>query len=249
MNFLAIIPARFQSTRFPGKPLEKLAGKYIIQHVYEKASENFQHVWVATDDDRIAKAVQDFGGKVVMTDANHPSGTDRVAEAARKLKSEIDFDVVVNIQGDEPFVCAEQLDAIKQCFKDDATQIATLVKRVEDAETLFNPNRPKVVFSSRNFALLFSRSTIPYVRGVEREQWLSKQSFFYHLGMYAYRAEVLQTLTKLKPSNLELAESLEQLRWLEAGYKIKIAETAHESIGIDTPEDLQKAQEFWNVTH
>lgn len=243
MKFLAVIPARYQSTRFPGKPLEKLAGKYIVQHVYDKALEWFENVWVATDDERIAKAVESFGGKVVLTSAEHLSGTDRVAEAARLLSRQIDFDVVVNVQGDEPFVCKEQLEALSLCFEDKSTQIATLVKQVDDMETLFNPNRPKVVFNQQNFAMLFSRSTIPYLRGVASEEWLDHHRFFYHLGMYAYRADVLQDLTNLKASTLECAESLEQLRWLESGYNIKIAETIHESIGIDTPEDLLKAQE------
>ncbi|MFV0290534.1 MAG: 3-deoxy-manno-octulosonate cytidylyltransferase [Mangrovibacterium sp.] len=249
MNIIAIIPARYQSSRFPGKPLEKLAEKYIIQHVYEKAAETFERVWVATDDDRIAQVVKNFGGRVVITRADHPSGTDRVAEAARLLAKENDFDVVVNVQGDEPFVCAQQLESLTQCFSDSSTQIATLAKRVEDVETLFNPNRPKLVFNTQNFAMLFSRSTIPYVRGTDPEKWLENRSFYYHLGMYAYRADVLQKLTTLEPSSLELSESLEQLRWLEAGYKIKVAETEHESIGIDTPEDLEKAQLFWNNTH
>ncbi|MFV0520835.1 MAG: 3-deoxy-manno-octulosonate cytidylyltransferase [Mangrovibacterium sp.] len=249
MNYLAIIPARYQSTRFPGKPLKKLAGKFIIHHVYEKASQCFENVWVATDDNRIAQAVDSFGGKVVLTSPEHLSGTDRVAEAAFILKKQISFDVVVNIQGDEPFVCKEQLEALKLCFDDKNTQIATLIKLVEDDDTLFNSNRPKVVFDQQNFAMLFSRSTIPYLRGVEPNEWLKNHHFFYHLGMYAYRESVLQELTSLRPSALECAESLEQLRWLENGYKIKIAETKHESIGIDTPEDLLKAQDFWHKTH
>lgn len=249
MNFTAIIPARYQSSRFPGKPLQKLAGKPIIQQVYERASSSFSNLWVATDDQRIVQAVEAFGGNVLLTKAEHPSGTDRVAEAARLIGKVGAGEVIVNVQGDEPFVRGEQLDALMQCFADETTQIATLVKRVGDQQCLFDPNRPKVVFDRQQFALLFSRSTIPYLRGVQAGDWLNRHPFFYHLGLYAYRAEVLQQLTMLRPSGLELAESLEQLRWLEAGYKIKIAETAHESIGIDTPEDLQRAQAFWEEMH
>ena len=244
MKFIGIIPARFASTRFPGKPLAKLNDKPIIQHVYENARKTLDTVWVATDDMQIAEAVVAFGGQFVMTRDNHQSGTDRCAEAASLLAETFDFDVVINIQGDEPFVRQEQLDALKACFDDPETEIATLVKVIEQAEVLFNPNRPKVVMDSKNNALLFSRETIPHIRGVEKESWLAHHQFYSHLGMYAYRKEILQQITKLVPSKLELAESLEQLRWLENGFLIKVAKTKFESIGIDTPGDLDAAHRF-----
>ncbi|WP_163709237.1 3-deoxy-manno-octulosonate cytidylyltransferase [Mangrovibacterium lignilyticum] len=244
MKFIAIIPARYQSTRFPGKPLALLADKPIIRHVYENVQKSVEQVWVATDDERIAKTVEDFGGKYIMTRADHPSGTDRCAEAAKVISKSIDFDVIINIQGDEPFVCEPQLDALKKCFEDPNTEIATLVKEIDSDEVLFNPNRPKVVFNKDYYAQLFSRSTIPYIRGKEQKDWLNAHRFFAHLGMYAYRADVLPKITQLTPSPLELAESLEQLRWLENGYRIKIAETKFESIGIDTPQDLMQAKNF-----
>ncbi len=246
MNFAAIIPARFQSTRFPGKPLAILGDKPIIQHVYENAKKTIEHVWVATDDERIANAVERFGGKFIMTRADHQSGTDRCAEAVAKIPGEQSFDVIINIQGDEPFVRSEQLEALKNCFTDPNTEIATLVKKIESEEVLFNPNRPKVVFDVNSYALLFSRSTVPHVRGKEQSAWLNSHPFYSHLGMYAYRTDVLEKITKLSPSSLELAESLEQLRWLENGYKIKIAVTEFESIGIDTPADLEQAKSFLN---
>ncbi|MEL7585922.1 MAG: 3-deoxy-manno-octulosonate cytidylyltransferase [Prolixibacteraceae bacterium] len=243
MNYIAIIPARYQSTRFPGKPLALLGTKPIIQHVCENALSALEQVWVATDDERIAETVISFGGKVVMTRPDHQSGTDRCAEAAEKIGKQLDFDVVINIQGDEPFVRREQLDALKNCFSDPDTQIATLIKKADSAE-IFNPNRPKVVVDSRQHALLFSRSAIPYIRGKEAEQWVDVHPFYCHLGMYAYRRNVLQEITKLSPSSLELAESLEQLRWLENGYRIKTAVTLFESIGIDTPDDLEAAKKL-----
>ncbi len=242
MNFIAIIPARYQSTRFPGKPLALLGNKPIIRHVYENARAVLEHVWVATDDERIAEVVKGFGGKVVMTRNDHQSGTDRCAEAASKIP--VNFDVVINIQGDEPFIRREQLEALKGCFADPQTQIATLIKKAENEAELFNPNRPKVVVDKQQNALLFSRSPIPFIRGREREDWISSHPFYCHLGMYAYRANILAEITKLRPSALELAESLEQLRWIENGYKIKTAITIFESIGIDTPEDLETARKL-----
>ncbi len=243
MNFIAIIPARFQSTRFPGKPLAMLGNKPIIQHVYEHARETLDHVWVATDDKRIAETVKEFGGQFVMTRPDHQSGTDRCAEAAQIIAKELQFDVIINIQGDEPFVQKEQVNSLKNCFLDETTEIATLIKKAEK-EDLFNPNRPKVVIDKNRNALFFSRATIPYIRGAETEAWIKKHEFYCHLGMYAYRTGVLLQLTKLSPSSLELAESLEQLRWLENGFHIKTAVTKFESIGIDTPEDLGKARKM-----
>lgn len=244
MKFIGIIPARFASTRFPGKPLAILNGKPIIQHVYENAARGLDEVWVATDNSRIAQAVVNFGGQFVMTREDHQSGTDRCAEAAELLSAEHDFDVVINVQGDEPFVRTEQIEALKSCFSDSATEIATLVKVIDTTEVLFNPNRPKVVVGNNQQALLFSREAIPHIRGAVKDQWLDRHEFYSHLGMYAYRKDVLQQLTQLSPSKLELAESLEQLRWLENGFGIKVAQTRFESIGIDTPEDLEAARRF-----
>ena len=244
MKFISIIPARYQSSRFPGKPLATLGGKTIIQHVYEKVSLSVENVWVATDDDRIANAVLQFGGKVVMTRNDHQSGTDRCAEAAEKISKEMPFDAIINIQGDEPFVRAEQIEALMSCFHDPKTEIATLIKKIDNYEVLLNPNRPKVVIDRQNNALLFSRSTIPFIREGDPKNWLNKHQFYSHLGMYAYRSNILPEITKLPPSSLELAESLEQLRWLENGYCIKTATTEFESIGIDTPEDLEAAKRY-----
>ena len=244
MKFIGIIPARYQSTRFPGKPLAKLGEKTIVQHVFDNAKKSIDEVWIATDDQRIANEVENFDGQYVMTGPHHQSGTDRCAEAAEIISKNTDSDVIVNIQGDEPFVRNEQIEALKSCFADNETQIATLIKKIENQETLFNPNRPKVVVDRKMNALLFSRSTIPFFRGTEREDWLNNATFYSHLGMYAYKTEVLKEITKLSQTPLELSESLEQLRWLENGYKIKTAITEFESIGIDTPEDLEYAKSF-----
>ena len=245
MKFAGIIPARYQSTRFPGKPLAMIKDKPMIQWVYENASKTLDQVWVATDDERIFKAVQNFGGRVVETLPTHQSGTDRCAEAARIVSENADFDVVINIQGDEPFLKPGQIDRLKGCFEDNGVEIATLVKRIETEEELFNPNRPKVVLDANQNALYFSRSPIPFIRGEEEINWHLKHDFWAHIGLYAFKAEVLQRLTQLKQTPLELAESLEQLRWLENGYKIKTAETSFQTIGIDTPEDLQAALQLF----
>lgn len=240
MNFIAIIPARYQSTRFPGKPLAMLRNKPIIQWVYENASKALDEVWVATDDERIFEAVKNFGGKVTKTAASHRSGTDRCAEAARNLSEKIDFDVVINIQGDEPFIKARQIEELMSCFNQ-KTEIATLIKKIDNTEELFNPNRPKVVIDKDDNALYFSRSPIPFARGEKENSWLLAAPYWVHIGMYAYKKEVLQEITQLPHGTLERVEALEQLRWLENGYKIKTAVTEHQSIGIDTPEDLENA--------
>ena len=240
MKFIAIIPARYQSTRFPGKPLAMLGNKPVIQWVYENASKALDEVWVATDDERIFDAVNKFGGKVTETAATHRSGTDRCAEAARNLSEKINFDVVINIQGDEPFIHASQINELMACFNE-KTEIATLVKKIDTTEELFNPNRPKVVVDKDANALYFSRSPIPFVRGEKESSWLLASSFWAHIGMYAYKNEVLQKITQLQHGTLERVEALEQLRWLESGYKIKTAVTEHQSVGIDTPEDLENA--------
>lgn len=239
MNFIGIIPARYNSTRFPGKPLALIGGKPMIQKVYENISNALENIWVATDSEQIFTTVENFGGKVIMTSDMHQSGTDRCAEAARIIKSE-KFDVIINIQGDEPFVQPNQIELLKSCFKE-STEIATLIKHVETEEELFNPNRPKVVIDNENNALYFSRSPIPFYRGKEKSEWLSENKYWVHIGMYAYKADVLQKITNLKQGKLELAESLEQLRWLENGFKIKTAVSDYQSIGIDTHEDLEYA--------
>lgn len=245
MKFIAIIPARYASTRFPAKPLALLGGKPIIQRVYERVLQAFEHVCVATDDDRIYKAVKSFGGQVVMTSTSHRSGTDRCYEAYGKLG--IEADVVVNVQGDEPFIDLSQLEEIKHCFDDATTQIATLVKPfAADAsfEAIANPNSPKVVVSNDDYALYFSRSVIPYLRGIPQEEWVAKHRYLKHIGLYAYRTEVLKDITSMPQGELEQCESLEQLRWLQAGLRIKVGYTDVETIGIDTPEDLQRAENF-----
>ncbi|MBK5719913.1 3-deoxy-manno-octulosonate cytidylyltransferase [Dysgonomonas sp. Marseille-P4677] len=242
MKFIAIIPARYASSRFPGKPLADMKGKPMIQRVYEQVKKSVDEVWVATDDMRILEVVSGFSGKVVMTSSNHKSGTDRIQEAYSKIGG--DFDVVINVQGDEPFIQPDQIDALKNCFDSRDTELATLVKpfRKEDGfDTLFNSNSPKVVINKRNEAMYFSRSIIPYVRDVDHTKWLDNSIFYKHIGMYAYRIDVLNEITKLPQSLLEKAESLEQLRWIENGYRIKVGYTEVETIGIDTPEDMEKA--------
>ena len=242
MNFIGIIPARYASTRFPGKPLAILGGKPVIQHVCEKASAVLGTAYVATDDERIADAVKSFGGNVVMTRNDHKSGTDRIAEAMEKIGGS--WDVVVNIQGDEPFIQASQIKTVCQQFDDASTQIATIGKPFADMESVDNPNSPKIVTDVNGFALYFSRSVIPFVRGKEHETWLSEFPFLKHLGIYAYRREVLRQITQLPQSSLEKAESLEQLRWLQNGYRIRVGVTHVETVGIDTPADLKRAELF-----
>ena len=245
MEFVAIIPARYASTRFPGKPLAMLGGKPVIRRVYEQVTGVLPDAVVATDDERILRAVEEFGGRAVMTSSEHRSGTDRCWEAY--LKQGKTYDVVVNVQGDEPFIRPSQLEAVKRCFDDPATDIATLVKPFTKADglaALENPNSPKVVLDAQSRAIYFSRSVIPYLRGVPREEWLARHTFYKHIGLYAFRADVLRAVTALPQSPLELAESLEQLRWLENGYKIGVGISEVETIGIDTPEDLEKAERF-----
>lgn len=255
MKFIGIIPARYASTRFPGKPLAEICGKTVIRRVYEQASKALDTVVVATDDERIYNAVESFGGKVVMTRADHRCGTDRCLEAYNGIttpswREQNDTDtVIINIQGDEPFIQPEQIEALMACFDSPETQIATLVRPYTAQDTLAdleNPNTPKVAWSkATGEALLFSRSVIPYLRGVDKSEWLQRGSFYRHIGLYAYRADVLAKITKLDPSPIEKAESLEQMRWLENGYKIRIGITDTPTIGIDTPEDLEKAIEWY----
>lgn len=242
MKFIGIIPARYASTRFPGKPLAILGGKPVIQHVYKKVAQSLEEAYVATDDQRIYDTVIGFGGKAVMTRTDHKSGTDRIEEAIEKIGG--DWDVIVNVQGDEPFVAKSQLDTICHCFDDADTQIATLGKPFTSMDAVANPNSPKIVVDNQGFAMYFSRSIIPYVRGKEKEEWLEHYPFLKHLGIYAYRKNVLKEVTQLPQSSLEIAESLEQLRWLQNGYKIKVGTTDVETVGIDTPEDLARAEVF-----
>ncbi len=240
MKILGIIPARYASTRFPGKPLVDINGKSMIRRVYEQAlkSKALSKVIVATDDERIFKHVKDFGGYAVMTAATHQSGTDRCAEVI--LNETENWDIAINIQGDEPFIFPEQIDAVAACFSDDAIQIATLVKKIENGSELLNPNTPKVVFNTNKQAIYFSRHPIPYNRNAAAGDWLNSQAYYKHIGIYAYRASVLQNLTKLPVSQLEKTEALEQLRWIENGFKIQVEITTFESVAIDTPEDLLK---------
>ena len=242
MKFIAIIPARYASTRFPGKPLALLGGKTVIQRVYEQAVTVLGEAYVATDDERIRQAVEAFGGKVVMTRTDHKSGTDRIEEAATKIGT--DADVIINIQGDEPFIQASQIETLIHLFDDPVTQIGTLGKRFETMEAVENPNSPKIACDCHGFALYFSRSVIPYFRGKERSTWIEHYPFLKHLGIYAYRREVLHEITQLAQTPLELSESLEQLRWLENGYRIRVGITDVETVGIDTPADLERAEQF-----
>lgn len=245
MKFVAIIPARYASTRFPGKPLADMNGKPMIQRVYEQVKKSIADVYVATDDERIYKAVEKFKGNAIMTSPLHRSGTDRCNEAYEKIGKT--FDVIINIQGDEPFVLPEQIDLLKACFAEKDVEIATLVKPFEPKDgldALKNPSTPKVVLSNQSEAIYFSRSVIPFLRDVAQEDWLTQHCFYKHLGIYGYRPDVLKKITNLPAGILEKAESLEQLRWIENGYKIKVGITTDETVGIDTPEDLKNALKY-----
>ncbi len=243
MRILGIIPARYESSRFPGKPLAMIQGKSMIQRVYEQAAKakSLNQVIVATDDTRIFDHVQSFGGKVVMTRPNHTSGTDRCNEVVEKLEAETEvFEVIVNIQGDEPFINPVQIDQLTATFKQKTTEIATLIKPIKDKEVLNNPNVVKVVRQLNGKALYFSRFPIPYFRGLQDESVFSKATYYKHLGIYAYKADILRRICTLEKSNLEDTESLEQLRWLENGFSIQTEITTFESRAVDTPEDLLK---------
>lgn len=244
MIIIGIIPARYASTRFPGKPLIDIDGKSMIQRVYEQAkkSDCLTDVIVATDDKRIEQHVNDFGGKVIMTSELHQSGTDRCFETMQKYPGKTD--IVINIQGDEPFIHPGQIDEVASCFQTPDVQLATLVKQIDSAEELFNVNTPKVVINTNKEAIYFSRQTIPFIRGAKSEDWLKTHVFYKHIGIYAYKAAVLQEITSLKTTALEKAEGLEQLRWIENGYKIKVELTDYESVAVDVPDDLQKLRKF-----
>lgn len=242
MKFIGIIPARYASSRFPGKPLAMLGGKMVIERVVEQVSSILDNVYVATDDQRIYDAVTGFGGRAIMTRTDHQSGTDRIREAYEKIGE--NFDVIINIQGDEPFIQQSQIKTVMDCFNDENTQIATLGKLFATMEAVKNPNSPKIVIDNNGYALYFSRSEIPFVRNVDEKEWINKYPFMKHIGLYAYRSNVLKEITELPQSSLELAESLEQLRWLQNGYKIKVGTTDVETVGIDTPDDLKRAEEY-----
>ena len=242
MNFIAIIPARYASTRFPGKPLADMKGKPMIQRVYEQVALVLDNICVATDHPDIEDAVKAFGGNVIRSQREHNNGTERCREAYHLLGGK--EDVIINIQGDEPFIKPEQIRAIISCFDNPDTRIATLVRPFEPTEgweALANPNSPKVILNNNSEAIAFSRSVIPHIRGVEQHEWLTRHTFYKHIGMYAFRADTLDELSLLQPSPLEKAESLEQLRWLENGYRIRVAITSQETIGIDTPQDMERA--------
>jgi 3-deoxy-manno-octulosonate cytidylyltransferase (CMP-KDO synthetase) len=241
MNILGIIPARYASTRFPAKALADIAGKTMVQRVYEQASRSrsLAKVIVATDHPLIFDHVTSFGGHAVMTSPDHPSGTDRCNEALPKAGG--NFDYVINIQGDEPFIHPEQIDILASCLSDTDVQLATLVRPIDNTDTLFDANKARVIFNTRSEAIYFSRYALPYIKGADQADWLDKHLFYQHVGMYAYRADILREITRLAPSSLEKAESLEQLRWIEHGYRIKVAITTLESLCIDTPEDLANA--------
>ncbi|MGK7390497.1 MAG: 3-deoxy-manno-octulosonate cytidylyltransferase [Candidatus Cyclobacteriaceae bacterium M2_1C_046] len=243
MKILGVIPARYASTRFPGKPLADIKGKSMIQRVYEQTgkAKKIDKVIVATDDQRIEDHVKSWGGNVLMTAAEHNSGTDRCMEAYEK--NDEAFEYVINIQGDEPFIEPEQIDTLADLL-DGKTELATLIKEIDDAADIVNPNVVKVV-SGKSRALYFSRSPIPHFRNISIDKWLDQHVYFRHIGIYAYRTDILKQITSLSQGDLEKAESLEQLRWLENGYSIKVAKTSFESIGIDTPEDLERAVKYY----
>lgn len=239
-KFVGIIPARFASTRFPGKPLADIGGKSMIERVYTQAKKSklLSEVIVATDHEAIEKKVKSFGGQVCLTDPSHPSGTDRCAEVLAKMS--LSCDALINIQGDEPFIDPGQIDLLCSCFDDPRTDLATLIKEITSDEILFNPGSPKVVVDHEQFAIYFSRHPIPFVRGFKEALWRGRHTFYQHIGIYGYRPHILRRITQLQPSSLEKAESLEQLRWLENGFKIKTAKTTFETVSIDTPEDLRR---------
>ncbi len=250
-HFAGIIPARYASSRFPGKPLALIGNKTMVQRVYEQASKSLDLVYVATDDKRIYDAVINFGGKVIMTSPDHQSGTDRCAEAVNQITGLTGklIDIVINIQGDEPFIKPEQIDLLMKCFAGERVEIATLIRRTDPGEDIFNQNQPKVILNREGDAIYFSRAAIPYIRGLEKSEWSKKNVYYKHIGLYAYRTETLKKITLLARSPLEIAESLEQNRWIENGFRIRTAVTLWENIGIDTPDDLEKARQFLEQFH
>ncbi len=241
MKFLGIIPARYASTRLPGKPLALIQGKPMIQHVYErvKKSNTVDRIFIATDDERIMNVAASFGAEAILTSPLHNSGTERCAEVASVIGNE--FDIIINIQGDEPFIESEHLTALRDLFLNDEVQIGSLIKRISSLDELKNPNVVKAIKTPEGKALYFSRAVVPYLRNIEEQDWLHHHPFFKHIGMYGYRKETLLKIAQLSPTALEQAESLEQLRWLENNFAIHLAETFIETLSIDTIEDLLKA--------
>jgi len=239
MKILGVIPSRYASTRYPGKPLISIQGKSMVQRVYERAMQSgaLSKVIVATDDERIANHVAQFGGHCVITKAEHPSGTDRCYEALMQMEE--NYDYLINIQGDEPFLAPQQIDELASACDGKAELITQMIK-VNSEEILFDTGEVKIVLNQEQEALYFSRMVIPFLKGIEQSQWHLNHNYYRHVGLYAYRTDILAAITKLKPSALELAESLEQLRWLENGFKVKLVQTAYESHCIDTPADLEK---------
>ena len=246
MKFLGIIPARYGSTRLEGKPLIDILGKPMIRHVYEKAAMSLEEVYVATDDSRILEAVQSFGGKTVMTSSAHQTGTNRCLEAYQKIVKETNdhFDVIINIQGDEPLLHPQQIETLKECFTGEYIMMATLAAPVTDPRDLDNESEAFVVWDKHFNALYFSRSVIPYLKGLQKGTWHQHHTFYKHIGLYGYTAEALEIYTGLSPSSLEISEGLEQNRWIENGYAIKIGLTEYDSMCVDTPEDLEKVRNF-----
>lgn len=237
---VGIIPARYASSRFPGKPLIDIKGKSMIQRVYEQATKSklLNKVIVATDDDRIFNHVTKFGGQVVMTASHHPSGTDRCWDALQQLEE--DYRYVINIQGDEPLIDAAQIDELAAVLTDGETGLATQMMAIDNYEMLFDKGEVKIVLNAHNEALYFSRMVIPFIKGMDEKEWHLHYQYYRHVGMYAYREDVLKQITQLPVSPLEKAESLEQLRWIENGFAIKCVTTTHQSHCVDTPEDLEK---------
>lgn len=242
-KFVGIIPARYASTRFPGKPLVDIAGKSMIERVYTQATKSMalSDIIVATDHEEIERTVQSFGGNVCLTSVDHPSGTDRCAEVLEKMN--LVCDAVINIQGDEPFIDPRQIDLLCSCFDDPRTELATIIKEITSNQVLFNPNSPKAIVDKEGFAIYFSRHPLPFIRGAEQGEWLGKHRFYQHIGLYGYQPDVLKKITSLPASSLEKAEALEQLRWIENGFRIKTAITSFDTVAIDTPEDLKRVLE------
>lgn len=242
-QFAGIIPARYASFRFPGKPLALIGSKPMVQMVYEQAAKKLDLVFVATDDERIYNTVKNFGGRAIMTSSAHQSGTDRCAEAVKAISdiTGTKIDIVINIQGDEPFIKPDQISLLMNCFEDESVEIATLIRIAGGSEDIFNPNQPKVIINTYGDAIYFSRAAIPYLRDVEKSKWPEEHVFYKHIGLYAYKTNILKKITQLNRSPLEISESLEQNRWIENGFRIRTAVTSWESLGVDTPEDLERA--------
>ncbi len=246
MSILGIIPARYASSRFPGKPLALIQGKSMLQRVYEQTvkAQLLQEVIIATDDERIAEHARLFGANVVITKAEHPSGTDRCFEAYQ-LHGKT-FDYILNVQGDEPFLDPEQIDSLARGC-DGEVEIATQMIKCSSHKVLFDTGEVKIVLNTKKEALYFSRNVIPHIKNKEEKDWHTCFDYYRHVGMYVYRADILEKITQLTPSSLEKAESLEQLRWLENGYKISCVETNFDSHCVDTPEDIDKVLRLMNI--